>query len=198
MAATNTGTGRIGALTATAAPLPFPGQNETITFNRLVPAQGGFNYTVTSSLGGGPVLWNAGNPVRGANGFEVQIDGVPGEGDVLQVEPTPASAISSNNGNANALLALRDAALVDGHTATDAYAQAMSDVAVRVQSGRTAADLSGAVADQARAALGATTGVNLDEEAARLIQFQQSYQAAAKMLQVGQTLFDVLLQTASR
>ena len=167
MAATNTGTGRIGGLTATAAPLPFPGQNETITFNRLVPAQAGFNYTYTSSLGGGPVLWNAGSPVRGANGFEIQLDGVPGEGDVLQVEPTPASAISSNNGNVNALLALRDAALVDGHTSTDAYALAMSEVAVRVQSARTAADLSGAVAEQANAALGAATGVNLDEAAPR-------------------------------
>ena len=197
MAAANTGTGRVGALTATAVPLPFPGQVETITFNRLVPAQDGFNYTVTSSLGGS-VLWNAGSPVRGANGFEIQIDGVPGEGDVLTVEPTPASAVSSNNGNVNAMLALRDAALVDGHTSTDAYALAMSEVAVRVQSGRTAADLSGAVADQANAALGAATGVNLDEEAARLIQFQQSYQAAAKMLQVAQTLFDVLLQTAGR
>ena len=198
MAASNTGTGRVGALAATAVPLPFPGQTETITFNRLVPPQDGFNFTHTSSLGGAPVLWNAGSPVRGANGFEIQLDGVPGEGDVLTVQPTPASAISTNNGNAIALLALRDAALVDGHTATDAYALAMSDVGVRVQSGRTAADLSGAVSAQANAALGAVTGVNLDEEAARLIQFQQSYQAAAKMLQVAQTLFDVLLQTAAR
>jgi len=136
--------------------------------------------------------------VRGANGFEIQIEGVPGEGDVLSVQPTPVSAIGSNNGNVNAMLALRDAALVDGQTATDAYALAMSDVGVRVQAGRTAADLSGAVADQARAVLGSATGVNLDEEAARLIQFQQNYQAAAKMLQVAQTLFDVLLQTAGR
>jgi len=197
LAASNTGTGRVGPLTATAVPLPFPGQTETITFNQLVPAQDGFHYTVTSSLGGS-VPWNTGSPVPGANGFEIQIDGVPGEGDVLTVEPTPASAVSSNNGNVNAMLALRDAALVDGHTSTDGYAQAMSEVAVRVQSGRTAADLSGAVADQAKAALGAATGVNLDEEAARLIQFQQSYQAAAKMLQVAQTLFDVLLQSAGR
>ena len=40
------------------------------------------------------------------------------------------------------------------------------------------------------------TGVNLDEEAARLIQFQQSYQAAAKILQIAQTIFDTLLETA--
>ncbi len=198
MAATNTGTARVGALAATAVPLPFPGQTETITFNRLVPAQDGFNYTTTSSLTGVAVMWNAGTPVVGANGFTIEIDGVPGEGDVLSVQPTPASAISTNNGNVNAMLTLRDAALIDGQTLTDAYALAMSDVGVRVQSGRTAAELSGAVADQSRAVLGAVTGVNLDEEAARLIQFQQSYQAAAKMLQVAQTLFDVLLQTAGR
>ena len=38
--------------------------------------------------------------------------------------------------------------------------------------------------------------LKINEEAARLIQFQQSYQAAAKMLQVAQSLFDTLLQTA--
>jgi flagellar hook-associated protein 1 FlgK len=37
--------------------------------------------------------------------------------------------------------------------------------------------------------------VNLDEEAARLIQFQQGYQAAAKVLQVAQSIFDTMLQT---
>ena len=55
---------------------------------------------------------------------------------------------------------------------------------------------SASIADQAETNLQAKVGVNLDEEAARLIQFQQSYQAAAKMLQVAQSLFDTLLQTA--
>jgi flagellar hook-associated protein 1 FlgK len=54
------------------------------------------------------------------------------------------------------------------------------------------------MASEARAALASTTGVNLDEEAARLIQFQQSYQAAAKVLQVAQSVFDILLQATSR
>ena len=49
-----------------------------------------------------------------------------------------------------------------------------------------------------RRATSANSGVNLDEEAARLIQFQQSYQAAAKMLQVAQSLFDTLLQVTAR
>ena len=50
-----------------------------------------------------------------------------------------------------------------------------------------------AVTDQA-----ALAGVNLDEEAARLIQFQQAYQASAKILQVSQTLFDTLIQNIMR
>ena len=56
--------------------------------------------------------------------------------------------------------------------------------------------MSASAAADAKAAQRETTGVNLDEEAARLIQFQQSYQAAAKMLQVAQSVFDTLLQTA--
>ena len=39
------------------------------------------------------------------------------------------------------------------------------------------------------------SGVNLDEEAARLLQYQQAYEAAAKYLQVAQSTFDTLLQT---
>jgi flagellar hook-associated protein 1 FlgK len=54
------------------------------------------------------------------------------------------------------------------------------------------------VADDAEGRRAARSGVNLDEEAARLIQYQQSYQAAAKVLQVAQAVFDTLLQTADR
>ena len=74
----------------------------------------------------------------------------------------------------------------------------MAGVGVSVQGARTAADASGAVASQARDRVSAETGVNLDEEAARLIQYQQSYQAAAKVLQVAQSVFDTLLQTVGR
>jgi flagellar hook-associated protein 1 FlgK len=73
----------------------------------------------------------------------------------------------------------------------------MSDVGVRVQSAQSISDISSAMASQAEATRAGQSGVNLDEEAARLIQYQQSYQAAAKVLQVAQSVFDTLLQTAS-
>jgi flagellar hook-associated protein 1 FlgK len=52
------------------------------------------------------------------------------------------------------------------------------------------------VASEAKKAVSAKSGVNLDEEAARLIQYQQSYQAAGKMLQIAQSIFETLLQMA--
>jgi flagellar hook-associated protein 1 FlgK len=58
--------------------------------------------------------------------------------------------------------------------------------------------MSQAIAKDADAARNSVAGVNLDEEAARLIQFQQSYQAAAKVLQIAQSVFDTLMQTAAR
>jgi flagellar hook-associated protein 1 FlgK len=109
------------------------------------------------------------------------------------------SASVSNNGNALALLALQDAKLASGNTATftNSWVQRVSDIAVRVQSAKTTSEMSASVAAQAEQARSAQSGVNLDEEAARLIQYQQSYQAAAKVLQVAQTLFDTLLQAAA-
>jgi flagellar hook-associated protein 1 FlgK len=41
-------------------------------------------------------------------------------------------------------------------------------------------------------------GVNLDEEAAKLLQYQQAYQASGKMLQIAQSIFDSLLQNLGR
>ena len=61
-----------------------------------------------------------------------------------------------------------------------------------------ALDNTATVASRAKSELAAEVGVNLDEEAARLIQFQQNYQAAAKMLQTAQTLFESLLASVSR
>ena len=197
-ATANTGTATVADLAITATPLPFAGSSETLVFNRVAPAVNGFDYAYTSSLTGASTPWHTGLPVAGANGFTLQMSGVPADGDRVTVDPTPANAMGSNNGNARALLALRDAGIVAGHTATDSWSQSLADVGVRVQSAQSSADLAGAAADQAEQARASQSGVSLDEEAAKLIQFQQSYQAAAKVLQVAQALFDTLLQTAGR
>ena len=146
-AAANTGTATVAGLAVTATPLPFAGSTETLVFNQLVPPVGGFDYTYTSSLTGVSTPWRTGLAVTGANGYTLQMSGVPADGDSVTVAPTPAGAMSSNNGNAQALLALRDAATVAGRTATDAWSQSLADIGVRVQSAQSSADLASSAAD---------------------------------------------------
>ena len=121
----------------------------------------------------------------------------------------PTAFPAGNNGNAHgaARPARRDARrrsrLAGGvarrrRTITDAYASALAAVGVRVQSAKARRrPVGGDRAPTRRRRAPTKSGVNLDEEAARLIQYQQSYQAAAKMLQVAQSLFDTLLQAGA-
>lgn len=106
---------------------------------------------------------------------------------------SPASAARSSNGNALALQNLADSEQFAGSSFTDYFSQVVADVGVRVQTADARADVSSNLAADARQQLGAVTGVNLDEEAAKLLQYQQSYQAAAKVLQVAQKVFDTLM-----
>jgi flagellar hook-associated protein 1 FlgK len=84
---------------------------------------------------------------------------------------------------------------LDGYTLSDGYIPVFSAVSSSIQTAKSAATFSQSVADTATAARANAAGVNLDEEAARLLQFQQAYQASAKFLQTVQSIFDTLLQT---
>ena len=195
----NTGTVSISSLTA-ASPTYDGTLSTDITFTS---ASG--NYTWAMSDGStGTGTWTAGTPIS-LNGYELQLAGVPKAGDKVSV--TPTSSVISNNGNALAFSNLADTGIVSATggaatsaksmSITDAYASALADIGVRAQGAKTAASMSSAVASQAQTARANHSGVNLDEEAAKLIQYQQSYQAAAKILQVAQSIFDTLLQTAT-
>ena len=206
VANTNTGTGSVASLQAVSTSLD-PTLTANITFTS---ATGNYDWELRDAgnalVSSGSAQWQAGTPIA-LNGFELQLAGVPANGDTLAVQKTAFPA--GNNGNARALVALRDAALVGavalgggnllpGASLTDAYTNAMTDIAVRVQGANLTAQASGTVLAEAKAANDDVSGVNLDEEAARLIQFQQAYQAAAKMLQVAQSVFDTLLQSTGR
>ncbi len=145
---------------------------------------------------GGNVLvsdtFTAGQPIR-YDGMALQLGGLARAGDRINIAPTSHPAAS--NGNALRFDSLAASLLVDGQTAAEAYANAMADVGVRMQGAVAAAETSAVVSTQAKAALTGQVGVNLDEEAARLLQYQQSYQAAAKLLQTAQTMFDAILST---
>ena len=200
----NTGTASVASVHAVSTALD-PALSANIAFTS---ATGDYNWELRDAsnalVSSGSATWQAGSPIA-LNGFELQLSGVPANGDTMSVQKTAFPA--SNNGNALALVELRAAALVGaqalgggsvlpGATITDAYANAMTEIGVRVQGARMTAQMSASVVAEVQAANNDVSGVNLDEEAARLIQFQQSYQAAAKMLQVAQSVFDTLLRAA--
>jgi flagellar hook-associated protein 1 FlgK len=136
------------------------------------------------------------------DGWEITLQGTPKAGDTVTVgnalDAQYSDIYTRNAGNATSLMNLRDAKLFDNSTLSDGYAGLMAQVGTRAQSAQYAASLSDSIAANLEADRTAVSGVNLDEEAAKLIQFQQAYQASAKLLQVAQTIFDNLLQTVSR
>ena len=69
----------------------------------------------------------------------------------------------------------------------------MADVGNRVQGAREMANVSAALHDEATARQASASGVNLDEEAAQLIRYQQAYNANAKVISLSSELFEELL-----
>lgn len=131
-------------------------------------------------------------------GWSVTLQGSPKAGDTFTVVPLDASSIADiklNAGNANAMMGLRDAKMIDGGPLTDGYAGLIAQIGIRTQSANFAAEVSGSIASNLETDRTGVSGVNLDEEAAKLLQFQQAYQASAKMIQIAQSIFDTLIQT---
>jgi flagellar hook-associated protein 1 FlgK len=122
------------------------------------------------------------------------LSGVPQDADAFAV----GTAGAGDNRNALTLAGMQTSKLMNGGTATyqSAFSQLVSFVgnkAREVQIGEKAQD---AQLQQATAAQQALSGVNLDEEAANLLRFQQAYQAAARVMSLAGTLFDEVLTIA--
>lgn len=146
-----------------------------------------------------PATYNfaPGQPIE-INGWSLTLRGSPTAGDRFDIAAAPPGSTAQNAGNASAVLALRDRPTFEGVPLSDGYVTLFSDVGTRVQGAKFAAEFSSQIATTAESARSNVSGVNLDEEAARLLQYQQSYQAAAKFLQVAQSTFDSLLATVGR
>ena len=132
--------------------------------------------------------------------WSVKLQGTPKTGDTFTIQAIKQTAadLKLNSGNASAMVNLRDVAMFDGAALTDGYAGLISQVGIRTQSANYAAEVSSSIATNLERDRAGVSGVNLDEEAASLLQYQQAYQASAKMIQVAQTIFDTLISTLAR
>jgi len=132
------------------------------------------------------------------NGWTIRISGTPAAGDSFIIEAN--SGGRGDNRNALQLAALQAAQnLVGGRAGyQSAYSQMAGSVGARTREAQISAEAQDNVTAQARQEQQSLSGVNLDEEAANLIRYQQAYQASSKVVEVASRLFETLLGISGR
>jgi flagellar hook-associated protein 1 FlgK len=130
--------------------------------------------------------------------FEFTMTGSPAVGDAFAIEDNAGGV--GDNRNARRLADLQTASLMIGGTASisNTYGVLIADVGTRTQQAGSNAGVQENLLAQAESAKAEVSGVNLDEEAADLVRFQQAYQAAAQVISIANTLFDSLLGAVRR
>ncbi|HAZ61910.1 MAG TPA: flagellar hook-associated protein FlgK [Gammaproteobacteria bacterium] len=143
--------------------------------------------------GVGPSLAFASGANIDLNGWRVQVTGTPRIGDTFTVSQNMGGA--SDARNAVNMIELERRRILDNGTSTfsEAYAGTVSRNGSRQRQGEIAQRALETVLERSVARQQEVSGVNLDEEAANLMRFQQAYQAAAQVIRAADTAFQALI-----
>lgn len=180
-----------------------------LTVNVLETAPGVFQYDVLDGAGasimGGPQAYTPPGitvdlpPLPAAPVMTIDITGTPsGLAPNAPEQYVINDAFGEGNGtNALNMALTQQAQIINGgrETFTSASANASSKVGSQAASIEVIRESSRVMFEQAQRRVQETSGVNLDEEAANMLQYQQAYQAASQIISVANTLFDTLMQS---
>ena len=196
---TNTGNAAISAgSVVNGYTSPASGAPVTLTFNGgNISGFPSFPVTVTvngatTSYAADPVPYTNGATIS-FNGINFEISGSPQNGDTFVIEKNVNGV--SDNRNAMLLGQLQTQSTMAGQKASyqGIYAQLVSDAGSKGREVQVTLDAYQSLLQQSQDDRNALSGVNLDEEAANLLRYQQAYQAAAKMLDIGTRVFESIL-----
>jgi flagellar hook-associated protein 1 len=182
-----------GAATVSSASVTNPSAWVSDTYTVAFGA--GNTYTVKNS-GGTQVAagtYTGGTPIT-FNGAQLTLSGSPANGDTFQVGPNnPAN--TGDNSNILALSGALQASALNGGTAsvTGSANGLISQIGVITQQAQSNATAQQTVNQNATTARNNVSGVNLDHEAAKMLQFQQAYQAMAQVIQASNQMFTSLI-----
>lgn len=160
-------------------------------FPRAVATEG-----LTLSLAGGVAAGDSFlvRPVQqGGNDIGVAI------GSAAEIAAAASGNALGDNSNALALAGLQSQNVLGGSTETyqSAYARLVANVGVSTREAKVNANAQHTLLTRAVESHQSVSGVNLDEEAANLVKFQQAYQAAAQVIRVSDEVFQTLLGVTS-
>jgi flagellar hook-associated protein 1 FlgK len=132
------------------------------------------------------------------NGIEIAVSGATIAGDIFFI--TPNTNGISDNRNALGLAALQDNNTLKNNTVSyqSLYSQIVVDTGTKTRQAEINMGSQDGLLKQAVAAREAKSGVNLDEEAADLIKFQQLYQASAQVIAMADSVFQSLIDILRR
>jgi flagellar hook-associated protein 1 FlgK len=192
----------LSAAQLAATPVVIPAPYTTLRYSASTNSFSGFPspLTVTVVANGTTTTYAPGVPVPytpdakiSFGGISLAISGAPLNGDVFNVSSN-ANGVGDNR-NALLLGQLQTKNTLDNGTTTyqGAYSQLVSTVGNKAHELAATQSAVAAQLEQAVTAQQSESGVNLDEEAANLLRYQQAYQAAGKLIQTASTLFSVLL-----
>ncbi|MBI2802765.1 MAG: flagellar hook-associated protein FlgK [Gammaproteobacteria bacterium] len=179
---------------STAAVSP-PQVLDSTNVNLLVSTQLVFNNPPTTFQinGAGPLVSFTSGSNIDLNGWRVQIKGSPVAGDTFNIAANTNGA--GDNVNGLALRGLQTKGILAGGATSiqNGYAQLVSSAGASAQQAQITSDALKIQTANAQSARDAMAGVNMDEEAANLVKFQQAYQAAAQVIQITNSTFQSLL-----
>ena len=128
-------------------------------------------------------------------GFQFELSGNPEAGDSFRLETNQGGTSDNRNGLALGDLNAKNY-LDDGNFSfTDAYGSVVEDVGSRTRTAQVDQEAAGTLKEQSQKQWEEQSGVNLDEEAGRLIEFQNAYSASSQVVSVARDLFNTLLGT---
>lgn len=165
-----------------------PGQSNTLNLQvKMVDASGN---AITD--GGAP-------PVQKTFTVQTTVGGNPATNESFTISLTGAA--SSDNRNAQALVAVQSNKTVDTGTAskgislTDAYTKLVTNVGTKAAQGKSDSDATTAILAQAKGARDSLSGVDLDEETGNLVKYQQYYTASSQIIKAAQEIFSTLINS---
>jgi flagellar hook-associated protein 1 FlgK len=128
-------------------------------------------------------------------GFQFEIEGEPEKGDTFTIDYNTGGV--SDNRNALAIAAMETKGNVANGVSSygEAYSQIIEEIGTVTNRARLDTASAKALLEQSENNRESISGVNLDEEAGRLIQYQAAYNASAQVVSIARELFDTLLST---
>ncbi|MGE5490859.1 MAG: flagellar hook-associated protein FlgK [Actinomycetota bacterium] len=184
----------------------MPAAGVTVTYNggnltfAGLPANANLSVTPpggTTTVYSGPTIpYVSGAKIEFA-GVAFDITGTPATNDTFTLSPNAAGVSDGRNALNLGQLQVKNTVAGGAASFQMAYSQFVSSTGNQTHATQVTRDAQQALLEQASASKEALSGVNLDEEAANLLRYQQVYQAAAKMIDIGTKLFDAVLAIRS-